>query len=91
MVTICFIEYIRFFIHRMIMFLIYQSLRMIKMNMIKNGMDYVKVDYLRLHWHHVANERDNKHENIKYRCLQGLLVQGALESAIYYILLHFKV
>ena len=61
------------------------------MNMIKNGMDYVKVDYLRLHWHHVANECDNKHENIKYRCLQGSLVQGALESAIYYILLHFKV
>ena len=37
------------------------------MNMIMNGMDYVKVDY---HCHHVANECDNKHENIKDRCLQ---------------------
>ena len=37
------------------------------MNMIMNGMDYVKVDF---HWHHVANECDNKHENIKDRCLQ---------------------
>ena len=79
------------------------------MNMIKNGMDYVKMDYLRLHWHHVANECDNKHENIKDRCLQKndakyryshmerrkrcekVKNSGALESAIYYILLHFKV